>query len=248
MGNKLGWILAGGMLLAVALVILLTMFWSGHSPPTAATAAAGMLEIKTVQAPLRDVLGWEPSGPGNAGEDYDKAVGLYLQGRSEIDRAVQSRQLGALAAQTLRQVNDLLAAGGAKRAMQYTLVYAPKEMRVCFVRGDDDPADLLAALAQGQLLLAGQELDKKNTQAAEKVLQNAFLLGWHMAEEHARPYMAVRGMDVQREALTELGQLYQDAGAERAERLAATQRYLRELRALSDWYDVKSRIVRTPRP
>ena len=248
MGNKVGWIVAGALLAVVAVVFLLWVVFPQPSEPTPATRGVGALDLMAVNVPLKDVVGSEPAGEGNAADDYHKAVELYQAHADEIDKALEGDNLpGMMLVETLKEIHQLVAAGATKRSMQYTLVYEPRQMEVRF-SWQPDPADALADVAEALGLLARQQASKGNHAQAEATLQSALVLGWHMAEARERPYMVLRGFDAQGQSLVRLLDVYKAWGPERADRQAVAERYLQSLRRVSERYEAKTRLFRSLPP
>ena len=247
MGNKVGWILAGALLVVVALILLFTVVIPRPASPTAATSKKGFLELKTVGIMPEEIIGWSPSGQGNAADHYHKAVEVYHASEEEIDRAVAAADLpGMVLSRKLEEIHGHVAAGARERRMRYTLLHAPKELKVGFGY-EADPADSLVMVSHGLLLLVKKHASKRNLVEAEQVLQHGFMLGWHMMDERGRPYMVMRGMDIQDQFLLSLAELYKDS-PERKGRVGVLERYLIGLRDLAAFYESKAATVWNTRP
>jgi len=256
-GNKLGWIIGIGLVVVVALVITFTVIFPSPSRPTVDTTVRGTLEFKKIDASPVLVLGHEPAGPGNAGDDYAKAVKLYKTSPEEFDEALRSRVEVAmgewpLTGQVLsafEQMDRLVAAGAKKKDMEYTFVHTPKTFDVSLSYG---PADDLQKLGGALETLALHYYSKKKYAEARKVLEHLFTLGWHMTNERVRVDMVSRGLSVQGTAIETLLSVYKvwDSGGNdpHTAQTADLEKYNRARRAMRRTYDRKVKVVWNTKP
>lgn len=244
MGSKFGWILAGILLVGVAVIVLLRVVYPHPTLPTSTTLVGDFLEMKTVGVPPAEVLGYEPkNAPGNAADDYHRAVLLCESKAERLDgqiRRMQEILRGSSVPDTaqlaiLKQINDHVAAGAAKKQMQYVFVYTPRKFRVGIFHFP--PADKLLNVGDCLHLLGGYYLVKKRHDEAEKVLHNEFMLGLHMMREKRRTAMVECGIGLQIRAIGMLVDVHRARGGEHAGRIAGLSRYREGLNELSDAYD-----------
>jgi len=235
-GNKLGWILAGVLLAALMCVILFVVLFPQPSKPGAAVMATGFLEVKTPAETPALVLGSLPTGEGNAGDDYARAVALYLDKRD----AIRYDATDAEKTEIRRQLLAHVAAGSAKAKMEYTFVHTPKTFVVGYFY---QPAEQLYAVC-GQLCdLAETDLKEKDLAEAEKIARALLMMGWHMAGEHSRVDMTNTGLQVQLDALGVLAAVCRTEGGEKAKLLDKIQAYSDSLLAFRRHIEGKQRIV-----
>jgi len=248
MGSKLGWLLAGLLVVGVVGIILVMAVFPSASPATAATLREGVLDLHTVGPPTA-VLGREPTGAGNAADDYKKAIDLYNANidvikRGTIDRGKIARGQASLDRRTMKILTDIaarVADGAQKKEMKYTLVHTPKKFQVGYFY---EPADALRNISAAVTLLATQHYARKEYDEARKALQDAFVIGWHMMNERSRMDLVRIGLGIQRDAVAGLVTLYEkwpDEGG--GEKISALSDYDRQLRRLGDSYDDKRRVI-----
>jgi hypothetical protein len=257
MGSKAGWIVAGGLVVVIVVVALVNL-WPKFFPPGPEAAppvkpniTQEMLRKHDVTMPPVDVLG--PGGaqnaPGEAGEEYDKAVKCFKENMKVIipvqnvvdpnidpNNRVEPDSAGLDA---LKKIDEFVAADCLKKSMNYTRMRIGDKFHFAS-RFDDknDPADDLAEVGKGLQLLGQYYINKKQHADAERVLQHQFLLGWHMMQERARRSMVQSGMGLQKMALPMLADVYRKLPGDPATRIATLNRYNdKELTALIDFFD-----------
>jgi hypothetical protein len=232
-GAKLGWILSGALVLALAAVVL--MFALGGeepTPPTLAIAKAGFFDYQQVNASPVAFIGALPTGAGDAADDYRQAVEAYrAKAEAIIDAAGNRDQIAegkykpsAAAQDAMEKIYAHVAAGAAKKEMRYT---TPE---LIAVRYANEPASQLVRLGEPLLTLAAGHMAASRHEEAEKVLRAMFILGWHMERERVRPGMTLHGMEIEGGAMGPLGDLYSTWQKDRHEsQLKAMEEYGREL-------------------
>jgi hypothetical protein len=74
----MGWIVAGIVVLVIGGVIVAVICNNIYSTsdPTEDTTAAGALDYQDVAAPIMTIVPAEPSGSGNAADDYKRAIDI----------------------------------------------------------------------------------------------------------------------------------------------------------------------------
>ena len=86
-GGKLGWILAGALVIVVAGLLIFVVSLPTPSKPTPATMKEGFMTLHVVDLSPAVVAGSEPDAPGNAGDDYAQAAEAYKQNIDLLKRA-----------------------------------------------------------------------------------------------------------------------------------------------------------------
>lgn len=271
MGSKFGWILAAAVVLGLGAIAAYIFVFPSPSDPTDATQKFGFMEIKPIDVPLADVIGYQPRAEGNAADDYVKAIDVYKKHARAIGEAwTHSDDLGRGAyslnpdlLKTLQAIDDLVAPGTLKASMKYTFTYTPKS----FVVGlggttsndvEDFAADstLYAPACQMYRLGAAVELlayhyyGKKDYAKAEKTLKHVLMIGRHMMDEDSRPAMVTSGISLQIDALELSRQVYHFMGGDRKKQVASMNSYRSCLGAIQDHYEAKTAALwkATPNP
>ena len=252
MGSKLGWLLAGALALLVLGAALWMLFFPGRSSPTKATAAKGVLDLQKTNVSIATVLGAEPSGAGNAGEDYRKAIQLYRLNRKAIEEYTRQQdeapkaQPPAKTLEVLKQIDAHVAAGADKARMTYALsLTTSKRLQAnFFYMPAYDFEDISATLdALLNCHYHNGQFDK-----ALAVLTHSLVLGWHMAEERAILHSVHSCLGIQIRSLNGMRDVYRAGGGASKEKLASIQEYLSAVKTLRDAYDRKAEVLWTPRP
>jgi len=255
MGSKLGWILAGVLLVLIVVGISLTGgFCTGlFSGPQSSIElmARGALDLHEVGVPIGEIIGSTPGGSGNAGDDYRQAADLVSQQRFAIaeaktavdDAKDEKLSISASSLETLEKVDSHAAAGAEKKEMKYLCVHTPKQLEISpRVNALDDLQNVAATLdALARYYIVRKEYDK-----GEKVLQHMFVMGAHMINERSHMDMVKRGIGVQSMALASLRFVAKQKGD--TARSRAFARYDSGLSDLTDHYTFKERIIWKTRP
>jgi hypothetical protein len=209
MGSSFGWILSGILLLVLGLIITLVVAFPQPSDATAATQQKGFFEKCEPSRPVTDALGYTPNAPGNAADDYVRAMSVMKTNRRKLElgrlNIEKCLPLDADSLAVYEQVAKHVRAGAKKKQMKYTMVYTPKTLRVSMM-----PQGLKALRAVGECLaeLAMAYHDTKQYDKAIEVAKVRFVLGWHMMNERARAMTVTAGMEIQQGAAKEIAELY----------------------------------------
>jgi len=239
-GNKLGWIIAGALLLVLVIVIVSLTLITSPSEPTHATRKSGFMELREPSVSLSAVLGAEPSAPGNAADDYAKAVAVYKANERKLSTMRDYRPVMGL----LEQMHKHVAAGAQKREMRYVFVHTPEKMEVGFLC---EPATYLTNVADAMDLLAKAHVDAGRHEQAAAVLADKLVMGRHMMNERARVHMVRNGILAQAAALDGLLAVYRLTNAP-PEKVSAAQNYADALSAMRSFYEDKQRVVWSLKP
>ncbi|MFB3891793.1 MAG: hypothetical protein ACE15C_07195 [Phycisphaerae bacterium] len=262
MGNKAGWIIAGAIVVVLGLIIVWLVWFPGHSDATMDTKAPGVLDFKDVKdmgASVDLVIGAEPSGSGNAADDYKKAIDIANANAKAIDALAdnqyeklrgmwsESKRLTDAELAAFKQIDDAVRPGAAKAKMEYILVYTPKEAQVGMMRGL--PTKSFQRVADALEALAADCKARKDFAEAEKVLFHEMVLGWHLTNERVRPWMTLKGVNIQESAAEGLEKVYHAQGKDiYAKKLPALQKYGGALEYLGEQINSKTKILWTIRP
>jgi len=248
-GSKTGWILA----VALIIVVIGVAYFVIVDPPTSLpidTNVAGFLDLKVVDVPLREVIGVEPTAPGNAAEDYQKAVQVYISSADDIEATGDAPHFDGLVAsenpwtdpglKACKQIAAHVADGAKKKNMRYSFLYSPKHLKFGYHHAH---AEHLFKVAVGVHQCYQIHRDRKEYAQAEKHLKDLLIYGVHVLSERAFPHVGWQGIEIQTTALQRLQELYKLwAGAPR-HRLESIRQYESSLRLVSANYRKKKRIV-----
>jgi len=251
MSNKLGWSLAAFLVLGLAAFIIWQVFFPGRSGPQA-TLRAGMLELKTIEIPVSDVVGYTPGEGGNAGDDYAEAARLAVENRQTTIAARLALQeakdspadVSAAAQEVLEKIASHVARGARKKEMKYLFRHTPKALKVHIrVEALEDLASVVAAME----ILSSYHISHKRYDQAEKAAQDLFVMGRHMIDERSHIHIVTLGLGAQRAAWNPLVRLYRQHKKD-AERLRVLDRYRMAIVDLEDFYRDKHQIVWSVKP
>lgn len=249
MGNKLGWIIAIGMLSVFVILIVTLVLWpEGPTPPTRATTTPGRLEKKTIDVPIGKIVAEVPTGPGNAGDDYAEAATLYEQRKDDLLKALSQAggnlaDLPADGVNILESIHEIVSRGTRKKDMRFTTVHNDKTFLMTHqLLGALRLQRVGTALSKlGQYYLAIGKTDK-----ARQAYEDEFVLGWHMMNERSRYHMVTSGVGNQREAIRGLATVATEADDQA--KLPVLQKYLDQMDALSDFYRMKLGFIWKAKP
>jgi hypothetical protein len=239
-GNKVGWILALAVIIVVVGIAYFTIFEPLPSPPRD-TLDPSVLTLKSVDMPLADVIGFEPNEPGNAADDYQKAVTLWLMHGKEIEATGDADHFDALAAakdswadpgmQACKEIAAHVAAGARKKTMEYTFRYTPKQLKIRYRHKHADHLYKVAVSVQQVYMMHKARMEFPQ---AEKPLQHMFVLGIHLFQERSLPYVSTTGLDIQLAALKWLQELYNAWPGAPRHRLALIGQYEHQLSVIRE--------------
>ena len=181
------------------------------SAPGRGTLKPESFEVIEVKLSPAAVLGGaEPNAPGNAADDYRKAIQACDANAADIAGAMD--RMDEIAAGTctpppavvkvLEKVLEHVTAGAAKKEMQFT---APGDIAVRYA---DDRAARLVRVSEALGLLANVYYAAKDYEKVERVLRAKLVMGWHMAGEHVRATMCLGGLEVQGRAAGTMVMVY----------------------------------------
>jgi len=252
-GNKVGWVLAGILTGGLVIIFLLVFMFPPPSAATSDSLAKGLLEFKDMSISPAEIVGTEGAAAGNAGDDYHLAVKLHKQNEWAIKTELEDpdRQAGKKLSikpdilDLLKRIHAHVAAGAAKKQMQYAFVHTPKKFEVGFLYPPAKDLDDIAWLLEE---LARYHGEQKQYALAEKIVKDELVMGRHMMNERSRADMVMVGVGIQHSAVKHLAHIYKNHQPERAEVLDALKRYERELVLINRPFRRKERILRSLKP
>ncbi len=234
MANKIGWIVSGVLVLALAGFVVWRVAFPPQTEPTI-TAEPGMLEVQKPSASPAAFAGGDPGGAGNAGDDYAQAAALVEENMAklaEADAAVREQKTpGPEALGLLKRVHGLVTAGAEKREMDYVFAHTPEKLQLS---REYPPASDLQNVAGALTTLALYYFYQGEYDKAEEVWLDQFQLGRHMMQERDLVAMTQRGYGVQSLALNDLRVLYKETN--QPDKRAAVDNYAQALQEVSDWH------------
>ncbi len=242
----IGWSIAGGLVLVLAVVVIFMVLYPSGDSPTF-TAREGALELKKPSTPISSFLASAPSQSGNAAVEYDQAIRLVKLNMESLGAAQAAQNSGGAryvpgpdVRQTLNQINDLLASGGKKSQMTYIGEYGHTDFRIRYIY---EPAGDFQDLLGAAMILAVYHYGQEQYDQAIDVLNNIFLMGYHMMAERGRLDMVARGISVQRRALATMRDVLNKKGGA-GEKLAAIDAYMKELENIDSFNKQKYKALR----
>lgn len=251
MNNMVGWVIAVVVLVIIVSIISFVIVFPPHSSPVE-SAKPGALDLKVVAVDLTKVIPAAPSGSGNAADDYRRAVSMAVDNETlleDLDEALASYEgesptkdpIPQTALKIAQEIGALVASGAAKAEMNYPL----EKVEVCYKI--PEPYEL-AKVSDALYRLAWYHSKvTKDKAQAEKVLQNQFVLGYHMAKGRLMPYFVWRGLHIQRNACDELAALYSE-WPERSNKSSDIRSYRLALDSVISFFDTKARYVNSIDP
>ena len=239
--------------MALVLVVVGVAYFVILDPPTSLprdTLAKGFLDLKTIDVPLKDVIGIEPTEPGNAAQDYQKAVQLYMASADAIEATGDAAHIDGLVAandpwsdpglKACKDIAAFVANGVKKKSMQYTFQYSPKRLKFSYHQPHSIPL-FKVAVAVHQCFQVHR--DRKEYAEAEKHVQQMMIFGAHLVNERVLPHVGWQGIEIQTTAIERLQQLYRLWDKAPRGRLRSIDRYGEALRLVSANFRKKKKIL-----
>ena len=241
MGNIFGWVVSAVLVIAVVLLVVLPVALPTPAKPSAKVLGKGFLEVYPVP-PISDLIGTTLEGSGNAGDHYVQAAQIYREHEDQLKKLALPMRAARLPAQLpdgVEQIITHIRNGATRPTMSYTFVKTSKEITV---EADYAPASELENVANVALNAATFYAVRANdVQRAIDICQAVAVMGWHMAEERAIADMTMKGLMVQIEAASTLGQFYEMVG--QTENADAAQNYSGSLRRANSEFNAKYKVV-----
>ncbi len=202
MGNKIGWIVAAVMLAFIAALAVNFIVFPDPSEPTSETLRQGGLDKIIIEQPIADIVGVEPSGPGNAAEHYHAAL-EHIRQNPGLWPAIQANlrnpdgHLDWEQSGYLTQVMELMQPATGIKDMEYIFVYTPKEFIVSSL---SVATPELEQLAQHLKVLWQHYTETDQYERAVETAKTLAILGWHVAGERVRSELNMFGFQWQQDA------------------------------------------------
>lgn len=255
MANKIGWILAGVLVAGVGSMIAWKLLEPARSSLSPNARDPEFLKLISFTLPLEPLVGFQPLGSGNAGDDYKLAADLYVANKDLIESAMSdkkeiARGVGIIGSRTMaiiKQIHAHVSDGARKKQMRYTFVHTPTEFEVGYFY--EPAATNLQAVAEVVELLMIHHVGRKEYDQAAKVLKDNFVFGWHLVNERARVDLVMRGLWIQRRAAAGLLTIYSaPSGPRDPAKLKTARKYMDEINGVSEDYEHKHKAVWKVRP
>ncbi len=230
MSSKMGWIVAGIIVVLVGGVIFWVIVHPSTSDPTEDTTGPGQLDIHDIEIPITTIVPAEPTGGGNAGEDYQKAVEIVKplyekaiednpefphtildQAAAEIgtwmkpkEGKAENKPVNPEALGLMEKIAGFVAQGAAKKEMKYP--FDLDKMEVSYKFPEAKYFQLVSQALSDYAHYHNLVLNKP--EEAQKIIFTRFIMGWHMAHDRVLPYFVSSGIDIQSHSCYWLADLY----------------------------------------
>ncbi len=248
MGNKLGWVIAGIFGGFVVIVLVKVILLPSASSPTSATLGPGKLTLQKPEKPLTSIIPAEPSGEGDAGDDYQKAIEIFDENAGVLSKIFQHHpdiledkyRLTADEIKLLKRLADPIADGAARKKMTYYFRLTPKKIEIPYWA---DEAERFVDIAQVPLMLFAYHFARGEQEytLAEKYLFDLMVMGHHLIAERARLDLVQIGVELQKDACDQLDQLY--VRWKKPDRARAVRAYCTGLLMMDSTYDSLSLVI-----
>ena len=232
MSSKFGWIVAAVIVVLAGGFIGYVLLFPAASDPSEDTKAPGAMEYQDVAIPITTIVPAEPSGSGNAAEDYQKAVDIVapifekaIEGNPEYPHTIfddaaadigtwlkpekgeaQNKPVNPEALQLMEKIAAYVAQGATKKDMKY---FGPDKLDKMEVTYNIPDAKYFERVSQALSDYAHyQNLVLKKPEEAQKVIFTRFIMGWHMAHDRVYPRFVSTGFEIQQRSCKWLADLY----------------------------------------
>jgi len=252
MNKVTGIVVAGAFAIIVIGIVVKLLVFPSISGPTRETTKRGFLEFIEVDAKLTDVLPSEPTGGGDAGEDYALAVqelrtneSVILDATPKIDKGKSEGTESAIA--SLEKIRAHVASGAKKAKMEYLTKHTPKKLQVSWRQEEINHLhDMFGAVdLLGEYYRLNGRLDD-----AKALYGDMLVGGWHMVKARSHPYVVMIGQQIQGKAINGLSKSHKAADDTQPmdEYRYALRRYLGALNDFQAEYKEKLKILRKAKP
>lgn len=209
MNSKIAWIIAIAMFLAFGAFILSSVVFPGPTPPTRLALQKDFLELHDQPAWPEKILGPAPSAPGNAGDDYARAVALWKPYAAEITSSEFYRDPSKAAPgkimDVLKEMHKHVVSAATKSDMRYIFVHTPQTFEVGI---NYEPINVLQDMALGLDRLGTHYFFQKRYADSERVFLALLAMGRHMVAERSRVCLVQDGLMQQGLMMDRLIELY----------------------------------------
>lgn len=246
MGNKTGWIAAGMLTVAIMVIVVWVVFFPSTSKPTREMLLRINRERQDVKVSLREVLGGEPAGGGNAADDYHEAAALVPQILQVLEnRPEGSTAMPSAALELMKKIDGHVANGAAKQNCEYLFKHTPPRMRVSPRLPEIDG---IFQIAGAMNMLAEHLAGQKQLDAAWQVYERLLVMGRHLMNERSHPQMVFAGLGAQRVAVQGFTMLRREQIKKDEKTIDAVNRYASDIYNMEKIYADKLPLIWKVRP
>jgi len=254
MTSKAAWIAAILIAAFVAVIVIKVLVFPSPTEPTSATRKPGFMDLIEMEAPITDILVRTPQGPGNAGDDYSRAVAAYRDNKRIIPKPTPAvkASIAIMNEDTLDAMTQIyrhVSAGAARKDMKYLAVHTPGKLRVSPHLKEVTP---LLRAAETVDLLASYHLANNRRKQAEAIYKDLMIMGRHMVNARSHIDMVNSGTLIQFDAMQGLVRTYQSMETKdknfKKRRLAALHEYFTALKNFDGRYGNKLGVLWNVRP
>jgi len=205
LGNKLGWIIAGALVGIFLIILILFVALPQPSSPRE-TRDKSLLAMVTVDHWPGSVVGPKPTGGGNAGDDYARAISLYRAHRRELDDACYhlddirtgAHQLPESTLRVMEQIHQAVSNGARKASAKFVLTHTAA-FRVSPKYGPSTEVRMAFEILKALFLIYEHKMGKHAE--ARQVAHDAFCFGWHLMEDRGHINIVLCGLEIQYQTL-----------------------------------------------
>ncbi len=249
MGNKLGWVLAGVLLIALVGIFLLVVVFPGHSK---SHLDPDDLLLQVQEHKPEHLTGRSMTVDANAGESYYRAIQLSRKHETMI-RAAKKRLLSQTTERLTaeeRGIFDSIAAavheGSQRKQMNFVLKLEPTVLQV-----RNSPPPIAAAM---ETVLYAQQLNgydherggsEADFAAAEQIYHDTLTMGYHFANERKLVATARKGYGIQIDMCNRLRTLYTTHLTAKRDQIPKVVAYKAGMDEVRDLYTKKRNLLAT---
>jgi hypothetical protein len=244
MGNKLGWILAGLLVLVVAAFIAVRLSFPPITEPDK-TKSGQLLKLKKVQFWPARAAGIKPGMGGDAADDYYRAAAIADANAAKISGILKESEkkaqpvISADDMNFMTEIHNHVAMGTQRASAAYAAKFAD---RIRITPGFL-PARGLRRVADVLFLLFWHYNQQKDFDKAEKVARDMFKMGCHLVDERGHVNIVLVGLQLQILGLGGFEALYKNSPKNDPGAVSDTKEYFRQLSPICDSYNTKMEIV-----
>ena len=240
MGNAIGWIVSAVLLVLTVLLVALPMACPSHSE-AAKALKTGFCDKYVITQPISNLVDAEPSGGGNAGDDYARAIDIYNANKEELEAWMKNPE-GEPPAPALKIV-EIAREATTNASMKYLTKSIPGSLAVSPFHQAASDINTVATIVQtmGAVYRKADQPDQY-----VEMLKIMAIIGWHMTNERALIAMTQFGLEIQMAAAKQLETHYTHNG--QAALAEAAKAYLDSVNDVLDRFHTKRDLVWNTRP
>lgn len=232
-GSLKGWLITLG-LWAFVLLVYLAVHYSRGSGRSRVRLDPKLADIISIRVPLEPITGGMDE-PGNAAEDYHKAVVECIADDYYKHVPPISKLLKLKPEQFPLRAPDCVLAGARKQQMQYTDNYC---QAIDWTSRRFPHYKAFELISRYCLVKEKMLVEAGQTDEAEALLKALMVFGYQIQQERVRLQGILTGLGIQSQAGGTLLQLYKQSKQE--EKAKAVQAYLAALREVQERVDAKA--------